>query len=112
METKKIVIIGNGKIGKAILHLLNKNKIKLNYSLEIYDKDESKNIDNKSLKDYLMDADFVFLCIPSWCTKQALSDIKSYVKTETILISVAKGIDTSSKQSIDELIEENLKTVE
>ena len=105
METKKIVIIGNGKIGKAIFHLLNKNKIKLNCSIDIYDKDESKNISGKSLQDYLIDVDFIFLCIPSWCTKDALKDIKTHIKTKTILISVAKGIDATSKQTIDKLIE-------
>jgi len=110
MKTKKIVIVGNGKIGNAILHLLNKNKNKLNYSVDIYDKDQTKNTGNKTLKDYLADADFVFLCIPSWCTKQALLDMKPFIKKETIFISVAKGIEASAKQTIDELIEKNLKT--
>ena len=109
MKTKKIVIMGNGKIGKAILHLLNKNKIKLNYSIDVYDKDESKNMNTKNLQEYLIDADFIFLCIPSWCTKEALSQIKPHIKTKTILISVAKGIDASSKQSIDKLIETQFK---
>jgi glycerol-3-phosphate dehydrogenase (NAD(P)+) len=109
MKNKKIVIMGNGKIGKAIFHLLNKNKAKFNHSIDIYDKDESKNTGNKTLKEYLTDADFIFLCIPSWCTKEALIDIKPHIETKTILISVAKGIDSSSQQTIDKLIESQLK---
>ena len=64
METKKIVIVGNGKIGSAILYLLNKNS--LDYVINVYDNDSSKNTSGKTLKECLVDADFVFLCIPSW----------------------------------------------
>ena len=110
MKTNKILIVGNGKIGNAILHLLDKNKIKLNYSVNIYDKDETKNISGKNLAECMNEVDLVFLCIPSWYTKQALLDMKPFLKKETILISVAKGIEASSKQTIDELIEKNLKT--
>jgi len=111
---KKIVIIGNGKIGNAILHLLNKslynskNKDPL-YSIDIYDNDSAKNPSGKTLDECVMDANFVFLCIPSWHTKQAILDIKSYLKKDVVLISVTKGIDVKSKQTIDQLLEKNLK---
>ena len=113
---KKIVIIGNGKIGNAILYLLNKSLLNLNkknvsYTIDTYDNDSFKNISGKTLKECVKDADFMFLCIPSWHIKQALSEIKPHLETKTILISVAKGIDTSSKQSVDELIETKLKNI-
>jgi len=112
MKNKKIVIIGNGKIGNAILHLLNKSvSDKKNYSIDIYDNDPSRNISGKTLQACLLNVDFIFLCIPSWYTKQALLDIKPYIETKTILISVAKGIEKSSKQTIDQLIETNLKNI-
>lgn len=114
MKTRKIVVIGNGEIGKAILYLLNKSSLgsdkkTINYIIDIYDKDSSKNTSGKTLKECLINADFIFLCIPSWCVKQSLSEIKPHIKTKTILISVAKGIDISSKRSVDELIEAKLK---
>ena len=110
MQNKKIVIVGNGKIGNAILHLLDKSASdKKSYTIEIYDNDPSKNISGKTLQECLSDADFIFFCIPSWHTKQALFDIKPYVESKTILISVAKGIEASSKKTVDQLIETNLK---
>jgi glycerol-3-phosphate dehydrogenase (NAD(P)+) len=112
MKTQKIVIVGNGKIGNAILHLLSKSPKdpdKRNFVIDIYDNDNSKNQSGKTLEECLQDADFVFFCIPSWHTKQALMDIKPYIKPETILVSVAKGLEASSGQTIDELIETNLK---
>ena len=109
---KKIVIVGNGKIGNAILHLLNNSSLNSNkkkYTIDIYDNDSSKNISGKTLKECIQNADFIFFCIASWHTRQALLEIKPSIETKTILISVAKGLETSSKQSIDELFEKNLK---
>ena len=108
METKKIVIVGNGKIGSAILHLLNKNSSS-NYAINVYDSDNSKNISGKTLKECLIGADFAFLCIPSWHTKEALLAIKPHLEPKTILVSVAKGIELSTGQTVDQLIETNLK---
>ena len=109
MKNKKIVIMGNGKIGNAVLHLLNKASNSSNNKIEIYDNDSSKNPSVKSLKECLENTDFVFLCLPSWHTKQALLEIKGNIQKETILVSVAKGLEASSAQSIDQLIEKNLK---
>lgn len=109
----KITIIGNGQIGNAILHLLKesqKNQAK-KYLIEIYDKDDSKNISGKKLKECLSDTLFVFLCIPSWHLDKLLKEISLYTKRETILISLSKGIDATSKESVDELIEKNAKKI-
>lgn len=108
METKKITIIGNGQIGQAIIHLLNKSGEK--YNIDIYDKDDSKNESHKTLKDCLNKSSFVFLCIPSWCLKEILKEISiNEIDSKTILISLSKGIDISSKESVDEMIEKNIK---
>jgi len=112
MKNKKILIMGNGKIGNAILHLLNKSSTSSNNTIEIYDADRSKNLSGKTLKDCLENVDFIFFCLPSWHTKQALLDIKPNIKKEAIIISVAKGLEASSRQSIDELIEKNIKSAQ
>ncbi|MEI6580983.1 MAG: NAD(P)-binding domain-containing protein [bacterium] len=107
MKTKKITVIGNGQIGQAIVFLLNKNTEK--NTIEIYDKDNLKNESKKTLKDCLVDTDFVFLCVPSWHLTETLMEIKNDIKPETILISLSKGMDVSLIKSVDELIEKNIK---
>jgi glycerol-3-phosphate dehydrogenase (NAD(P)+) len=107
----KIIIIGNGQIGNAILYLLReseKNQAK-KYIIEIYDKDTSKNISGKNLKECLVDSDFIFLCLPSWHLDKTLKEIALDTKKEAILISLSKGIDATTCESVDQLIERNAK---
>lgn len=108
METKKILIIGNGQIGQAITHLLKKSGEK--HLIEIYDNDLKKNESRKTLKDCLAGVDFIFLCIPSWYLEETLKEISTNkVNKQTILISLSKGINASSKYSVDQMIEKNVK---
>src|SRR3989304_2947470 len=101
---KKIVIIGNGAIGHAILHLLKDR----GYNIAVWDKDHAKNLSGKRLDEILPDADFCFLCIPSWFMEEALAEISIAVDPKTILISLSKGLNAISHQSMDELIEGEL----
>ena len=101
---KKIVIIGNGQIGHAILHLLKG----IDHNILVWDKDHAKNLSDKRLDEILPDTDFLFLCIPSWFMEEALSEISLAVEPKTILISLSKGINVISHWSMDELIEGEL----
>ena len=101
---KKIVIIGNGQIGHAILHLLKRT----DHNILVWDKDHAKNLSDKRLDEILPDTDFLFLCIPSWFMEEALSEISLAVEPKTILISLSKGINAISHRSMDELIEGEL----
>ncbi|MEK7572651.1 MAG: NAD(P)-binding domain-containing protein [Patescibacteria group bacterium] len=104
----KITIIGNGQIGQAIIYLLNKSEKK--HTIEVYDKDNSKNESHKTLKECLNGTNFIFLCVPSWCLKETLKKIsENKIDSQTILISLSKGINASSKESADEMIEKNIK---
>lgn len=110
VTTKTITVIGNGQIGQAIIYLLKKNEVKNH--IEIYDKDETKNESHKNLKDCLSNSDFVFLCVPSWCLKDIITEItKNKINSKTIFISLSKGIDASSKESVDTMVEKNIKKV-
>jgi glycerol-3-phosphate dehydrogenase (NAD(P)+) len=101
---KKIVLIGNGQIGHAISHLLTDK----GHEIVVWDKDHTKNLSGKTLDQVLPDADFCFLCVPSWYMEDALSEISLYLDPKTILISPAKGINAVSHQTMDELIENEL----
>lgn len=98
---KKIVIIGNGQIGHAITHLLKSGK----HSVLVWDNDHARNVSGKRLDEVLVDADFVFLCIPSWSMNEALSEISLTLEPKTTLISLSKGMNAVNHQTMDVLIE-------
>jgi glycerol-3-phosphate dehydrogenase (NAD(P)+) len=102
---KKIVIVGNGQIGEAISFLLKSNPANSAHLLEIFDKEESKNESQKNLKDCVSEADFLFLCVPSWIEEEILSEISSYLPKKTKLIAVAKGISIKTKRTSDKMLE-------
>jgi glycerol-3-phosphate dehydrogenase (NAD(P)+) len=109
MKTDKIAIVGHGNIGQAIFYLLNKNPKNKRFLIDVYDKDAAKNKSGKNLKDCVTDANFIFLCIPSWIEEEVLTEISDYTKPKTILISLSKGINIAARKSIDQLIESDLK---
>jgi len=111
MKNQKILIIGNGKIGEAIIHLLKSNKKNKGVAIQIYDKDPSKNKSGKTLEECAKNNDFIFLCIPSWVEEEVLLEIAKYVDSKTILISLSKGINVAKRLSMDELIEKDIENV-
>lgn len=86
---KHVSIIGAGKIGSAIKKLLMNNK---NISLLMWDKDETRVSGQQELKHVVSSADFIFICIPSWVLPAALTSFTHFLKKDTVVISVTKGI--------------------
>lgn len=105
----KIVIIGAGEIGKAI----NKILIDSNKDLDIlmWDKDEAKIPSQKSFKEIIPLADFIFLCVPSFAYREILSEIKSLIQEKTVIVSLAKGLENSGK-TMAEVLEEELTIIQ
>jgi glycerol-3-phosphate dehydrogenase (NAD(P)+) len=109
MKKNKILIVGNGNIGQAIFYLLNSNPLNKKFTIEVYDKNSTKNKSKKALKDCATGANFIFLCIPSWVEEEVLLKIKPFLKRETILISLSKGINMATSKSVDKLIESDVR---
>ena len=101
---KNIVIIGQGAIGRAIRHLLEKTKH--NVRIECWDVDESVCPARKPLSDIVPEADILFMCIPSWTIRNAAKDLKHLIGRKTIIVSVSKGLDRVSGMTVDELLKE------
>lgn len=101
---KRIVIIGQGPAGKAILHLLENTKNKV--SIECWDIDIKACPARKPLENIVPQADILFLCIPSWAIRVAAKDLKHLIKSHTRIISVSKGLDRSTETTIGELLKE------
>ena len=101
---QQLVIIGAGEIGKALEKVLRKQ----NLAISLWDKDPSKVRSQKPLKEIVPDADFLFLCIPSWALRNALNNLLPFLNKKTLIISLAKGIEENTKKTTDELLQELL----
>ena len=97
---KNIVILGAGRIGRAIECLL-KDK---GYDIELWDADETKNRGQKEPGEIVPRADFVFLCMPSWFLRSGLGDIKELLKPGAIIIGFQKGVEKDTHKLTPEIM--------
>lgn len=105
---KKIVIIGAGEIGLSLGRVLRQK----NYIIKFWDKDpkalEVLGGTELSLPEIIPEAEFVFLCVPSWALREALIYITPYLNKKTIVISVSKGIESNSLKTADQIFSTQL----
>lgn len=100
---KNIVIIGAGEIGRAIGKIIG---VKSDFQIEFWDKDESKVSNQKTFEKIIPQADFIFLCVPSWVMREAINPFIDFLKRKTIVFSFAKGIEKETKKFIPEILDE------
>jgi len=93
MNNKKIAIIGYGELGRAVHKILEKKK---DLSIGIWDKKDQE----IKLSGVVSSAEVVFICVPSWCVREALKDIKKYLAKKTLVICLSKGIEPSSAKAM------------
>jgi len=98
-----VAIIGFGNIGQALKKIIRKE-----VNVFVWDKDFSKIPLSlrKNLEEIIPQADFVFLCVPSWSIREALLNIKPYLKKKVFIISLAKGIEKKTSKTCFEILEE------
>ena len=101
MDTKKIAIIGYGELGRAI-HRSLKNKKDL--IVDVWDKKDRKD----KLEGVVSSAKAIFMCVPSWCLREALTNIKRYLSREALVVCLSKGIEADTSKTIDVVLGEAL----
>jgi glycerol-3-phosphate dehydrogenase (NAD(P)+) len=47
----------------------------------------------------------LFLCIPSWTIRAAAKDLNGYLKKNTIIVSLSKGLDRTTGNTVDVVID-------
>lgn len=99
--SEKILILGRGEIGSAIGKVLAGK----GFQICFWDKNPEKATQNMTLEQMVETSRFVFLCVPSWSMRDALEAIKDFLDPETILISLAKGMEKNGK-TMDAVIKE------
>lgn len=100
-EIKKIAIIGYGELGRAMHRVL---RVKGGIDIQIWDKKDKEN----KLSGVINGADIIFICIPSWCLRDALKSIKSYIKKDVLIVSLAKGLEEGTLKTMDLVLKEVL----
>ena len=101
----RVLIVGAGEIGSALLGVLEGNK---NNRISIWDINLKLCFPKKSLEEMVPNADFIFLCIPSHAIDSCLGKIKRHIK-KTIMISLTKGIERKQGLLTSELLVKNLR---
>lgn len=99
-----ISIIGAGEIGTAIGQLVQRP----GFTVHCWDKDPAKNPEQKPLAEIVPESSVVFLCVPSWAMRSALTTVAPLLRPEAVVISLAKGIETETHKWMDEVLEELL----
>ncbi len=101
----KIAILGAGAIGQVLAQTFRKNK----HRVELWDINPKIHSQQKNLEKIIAEAQFIFLCFPSSGILETIKKITPFIKKETIIISLAKGIAKNYAKPINQILKENLK---
>lgn len=99
---KRIAIIGVGRIGDAFSRIFKNG----GHRVSLWDKEDGKVPNQKSIEDTVNDADIVFFCVPSWGLREVCESISNNVKKDAIIVSMAKGIERKTLKTPDEILGE------
>ncbi len=99
-KNKKIAIIGYGELGRAI-HKILENKPGL--SIGVWDKKD----EIYKLKTVISSAEIIFLCVPSWCVRDAAKNIECYLSKNSLIVSLSKGIESEKMKTMDLVLGES-----
>jgi len=97
----KIAIIGAGAIGSALGQVLQTKKAN---KISFFDSNPDNNMGGGTLEVAVSAADFVFLCLPSFVVPSALSAARPFLKKNSVVISVSKGVENKTGATIDKLL--------
>lgn len=100
----RIVIVGIGEIGRAMFSLLHHTR----HIVQCWDICPGKVQRQKSLFEIIPHAQFVFLCVPSWCLPHALKQLHSFIHRETVVVTVSKGLQAASRETSHEFLAREL----
>lgn len=99
-----IAILGAGEFGQALGFLLKKAK----HTIEFWDVDTNKTNHDKPMNDVVMQADFVFFAVPSWCLRDCIQGALLALKNDAVLVSVAKGLEKETFATTDTIFQEEI----
>ncbi len=100
-----VAIIGAGLIGKALGRILKEKK---GIAVSFWDHTPGVVPRQSPLEETVGRADFVFFCIPSFAIRDAARTVRPFLKRQTIVIGVSKGIEANTNLTTDRLLKSAL----
>jgi len=104
MPKPRVVTVGAGKIGSALGKVLKSNGARVDF----WDAVPGKVRGQKPLADIVPGAAAVFLCLPSWCLREAGAAIAPYLSKKTFVVSVSKGLEKGTLLASDGILRQAL----
>lgn len=104
-KKKQIVIVGAGRIGRALTRVL---KSKRGFRVHLYDSNPKKRKNHKKLEKLAPRADFIFLCVPTEGVRSMTQALKPALHKKTIVISLSKSIEQETASRVDEILKAEL----
>ncbi len=101
----KIGIIGAGELGQSMAKILRTNGVK---DIEQWDIDPTKVPDQRSREEVVQGSEVLLLCIPSWVMRNTLQEMSSLIPSSTIAISLAKGLEEGTRNTMADVLEQTL----
>lgn len=99
-----VSFIGAGEIGASLAVLVAHSGA----HVELWDADQKKVPNQKSLEQVVSNADVLFLCVPSWILRIAVKPIIPFLHKKTLCVFVSKGIEVDSFLFVDGLAKKTL----
>ena len=108
MNQKKISFIGAGNMATAIIRGIANSTHSQNYKITAYDvlNEKVKSLEQyhvvaaATMEEAVTDADFLFLAIKPQNFEEVLTEIKPFLRRETVVVSIAAGITSSYLKSM------------
>ncbi len=97
-------MIGAGKIGSAIGKVLRSNGVRVDF----WDAVPGKVKGQKPLAAVVPGAQAVFLCLPSWCLRDAGASVAPHLSRKTFVVSVSKGLEKGTLLPSDGILRQVL----
>jgi glycerol-3-phosphate dehydrogenase (NAD(P)+) len=104
MPTTRVVMLGAGKIGSAIGRTLAKNGVRVAY----WDALPGKVRGQKPLAEIVPRASGLFLCLPSWCLREAAQSVAPLLRRGAFVVSVSKGLERGTQLASDAVLHQVL----
>jgi glycerol-3-phosphate dehydrogenase (NAD(P)+) len=98
-----VAIIGVGSIGKAIAGSLDPRCV-----VALWDKHTGIVPKQGQMAEVIATADVIFLCVPASVARQILRDIRADRKPDALVVTLAKGIEADTGQTIETILAEEL----
>jgi glycerol-3-phosphate dehydrogenase (NAD(P)+) len=96
--------MGAGKLGSAFARVLSKKRVRV----EVWDVLPGKVPRQKPLEKIVPGAAAVFLCLPSWCLRDAATRLAPLLSKKTAVVSVSKGLEKGTFLTADALLHQTL----